>query len=136
MMTARPALGRLAHGDRDTVPAAGRRESGIAHVVQTRVVLFFKRWAQVAGAAMLVSAGSWLMLGPRYIWFGILHFIAVALLIGRALIPLGAWNLVLGLAVIAAGLLIQDAAFNETPANVIGFVTAKPRAEDYVPLFP
>lgn len=97
---------------------------------------FFKRWAQVAGAAMLVSAGSWLMLGPRYIWFGILHFIAVALLIGRALIPLRAWNLVLALAVIAAGLLIQDAAFNKTPANVIGFVTAKPRTEDYVPLFP
>jgi uncharacterized membrane protein len=30
----------------------------------------------------------------------------------------------------------QDAAFNETPANIIGFVTAKPRTEDYVPLFP
>lgn len=97
---------------------------------------FFKRWAQVVGAALLVSAGTWLMFGPRYVWFGILHFIAAALLIGRMLVPLGAWNLALGVAAIAAGLLIQDAAFNATPANIIGFVTAKPRTEDYVPLFP
>jgi len=97
---------------------------------------FFRRWAQIAGAAVLVSAGSWLMLGPRFIWFGILHFIALALLIGRLLAPLGAWNLLLGAACIAAAALFQDAAFNPTPANIIGFVTVKPRTEDYVPLFP
>lgn len=97
---------------------------------------FFKRWAQVAGAALLVSAGTWLMFGPRYVWFGILHFIAAALLIGRMLVPLGVCTLLLGLAAIAAGLLIQDSAFNATPANIIGFVTVKPRTEDYVPLFP
>jgi uncharacterized membrane protein len=42
--------------------------------------------------------------GPRLIWFGILHFIAAALIIGRLLLPLGAWCIALGVAAIAAGL--------------------------------
>jgi uncharacterized membrane protein len=97
---------------------------------------FWLRWAQVAGAAALVSLGSWLMFGPRWIYFGILHFIAAALLIGRALAPLRERNLLLAAAALAAWLLFGDAAFNATPANIIGFITVKPRTEDYVPLFP
>jgi uncharacterized membrane protein len=97
---------------------------------------FWLRWAQVAGAAALVSAGSWLVFGPRFIWFGILHFIAAALLIGRLLLPLGLWNLPLGLGAIAAGRLFVDPAFNGLPLAAIGFAVAKPRTEDYVPLFP
>jgi uncharacterized membrane protein len=97
---------------------------------------FWRRWAQIAGAAALVSAGSWLLFGPRYIWFGILHFIAVALILARPLVALGAWNLALGIAAIALGLLVKDAAFNPTPLNIVGLVTMKPRTEDYVPLLP
>jgi uncharacterized membrane protein len=97
---------------------------------------FCKRWLQIAGAAVLVSAGSWLVFGPRFIWFGILHFIAVALLLVRLLVPLGAWNLALGAGALALGLLYTDSAFNAAPLNAIGFVTQKPHNEDYVPLFP
>jgi uncharacterized membrane protein len=97
---------------------------------------FWRRWAQVAGAAVLVSAGTWLVFGPRYAWFGILHFVAAALLIARPLVALGGWNVALGAAVLAVGLLYKDALFNATPLNIIGFTTVKPRTEDYVPLFP
>jgi uncharacterized membrane protein len=97
---------------------------------------FWSRWAQIALAAALVSAGTWLVFGPRYVWFGILHFIAVALLLARPLVALGAWNFALGAAAIAVGLLVRDPAFNPTPLNVIGLVTVKPRTEDYVPLLP
>lgn len=97
---------------------------------------FVRRWAEVATAALLVSAGSWLVFGPRFIWFGILHFIATALLLVRPLVRLGAWNFVLGAIALLAGLTLADPAFNATPANVIGFVANKPRTEDYVPLFP
>ena len=97
---------------------------------------FLRRWAEVAGAALLVSAGSWLVFGPRFIWFGILHFIAAALLLVRPMVRLGAWNLALGAVAILAGLALADPAFNPTPANIIGFVTKKPGTEDYVPLFP
>ncbi len=97
---------------------------------------FWLRWAQVAAAAALVSVGSWLMFGPRFIYMGILHFIAAALIIARALAPLREWNLLLAAVAFVAWLLFRDPAFNELPANVIGFVTRKPRTEDYVPLFP
>ncbi len=97
---------------------------------------FWWRWAQIALAAALVSAGTWLVFGPRYVWFGILHFIAVALVLVRPLVALGAWNLALGIAAITAGLLVQHPAFNPAPLNVIGLVTVKPRTEDYVPLLP
>ncbi len=94
------------------------------------------RWAQVAAAAALVSAGSWLMFGPRFIYIGILHFIALALLIARPLAPLRQWNLLLAAAAFAAWWLYRDPSFNPAPANIVGFVTIKPRTEDYVPLFP
>ena len=97
---------------------------------------FFRRWAEVAGAALLVSAGSWLVFGPRFIWFGILHFIAAALLLVRPLVRLGAWNLALGAIALLAGLTLANPAFNAFPASAIGFVEKTPRTEDYVPLFP
>ncbi len=97
---------------------------------------FWLRWAQVAGAALLVSAGSWLVFGPRYIWWGILHFIAAALILGRAALPLGAWNIALGVVLIVVGKSVADPFFNPTPLNIIGFAPGKPRTEDYVPIFP
>jgi uncharacterized membrane protein len=97
---------------------------------------FWKRWAQVAGAALLVSLGSWFVFGPRFIYFGILHFIAVALLIARPIVRLGTLNLAFGAAAIAIGLLYSDPAFNTPPATILGFMTRRPPTEDYVPLFP
>ena len=38
---------------------------------------FWKRWAQVAGAAALVTAGSMVMFPNSFIYFGVLHGIAV-----------------------------------------------------------
>lgn len=97
---------------------------------------FARRWAEVAGAALLVSAGSWFVFGPRYIWFGILHFIAAALLLARPLVRLGTLNFALGIAAIAAGVWFKDAWFDPLPQNIAGFVVRKPRTEDYVPIFP
>jgi uncharacterized membrane protein len=97
---------------------------------------FWWRWAQVAAAAALVSAGSWLMFGPRFIYAGILHFIAIALVVGRVLAPLRELNFALAAGAFAAWLLLRDPAYNDFPAHLLGFVTAKPRTEDYVPLFP
>ena len=97
---------------------------------------FWKRWAEVAGAALLVSIGSYFVFGPRFIWFGILHFIAAALLIARPLVRFGAWNIALGAAAVLIGLAYANQAFNDAPLSVIGLVTIKPRTEDYVPLLP
>jgi len=97
---------------------------------------FLRRWIKIAAAAALVSIGSAVVFGPRYIWFGVLHFVAVALVLARPLVRLGRWNFVLAGAALALGLLYAHPAFNPTPANVIGLVTEKPKTEDYVPLLP
>ena len=112
---------------------------------------FGRRWGQVAACAALVSLGSWWMFPRSWISFGVLHGMAVMLLLvraglqGRAL--RGAWPWLLGLVLIAAApLLGQWAAAQAPPAlaaaldgrwlNGLGVVTHKPVTEDYVPLLP
>ena len=97
---------------------------------------FWKRWIQIAAAALLVSVGSWLVFGQRFIYFGILHFVAAALLIARPLLIFKAWNIALGALCAAIGLIYMNEVFNMPPATIVGFMTFKPRTEDYVPLFP
>lgn len=97
---------------------------------------FWKRWAQIAAAALLVSLGSWLVFGQRFIYFGILHFVAAALLLARPLLLLRAWNIALGIVCVAIGLAYANEFFNWPLATIIGFMTFKPSTEDYVPLFP
>lgn len=97
---------------------------------------FWRRWIEIAGAALLVSLGSAAIFGPRYIWFGILHFVAAALLMARPLVRLGSWNFLLAGAVLLFSLTYANPVFNPTPANIVGLVTEKPKTEDYVPLLP
>ena len=54
---------------------------------------FWRRWGQVAGAALLVSAGSALMFPSTFIYFGVLHGIAVMLILVRLTAGWGGWLL-------------------------------------------
>lgn len=97
---------------------------------------FWRRWLQIAGAALLVSAGSRIVFGPRFIWFGILHFVALALLLGRAWMRTGAPPWLAALLALGAGLGLHFAPFNADTLSWIGFATIKPATEDFVPLLP
>jgi uncharacterized membrane protein len=97
---------------------------------------FWRRWRQIALAAVLVSVGSWIAFGPYFIWFGILHFLLLALLIVRLMLPLAAWNLALGAAAVLIGLVFTHELFDIEPLSAMGFVTHKPYRADYVPLLP
>jgi uncharacterized membrane protein len=100
---------------------------------------FWKRWAQIAGGAALVSLASYGFAGERWIYFGILQFIAVAIVLCRWLLfqvrsPL--WIALAAGIVLVAGLAFSTPALDPAPLNIIGFAAHKPRTEDYVPLFP
>ena len=105
---------------------------------------FWRRWAQVAGCAALVSAGSYLMYPKSFIFFGVLHGIAVMLVMVRLSAHWGRWLWLLGLAAVAAppiaAALLQSSdwagAFNSHWLSWLGLVTRKPITEDYVPLLP
>jgi uncharacterized membrane protein len=97
---------------------------------------FWRRWAQVAGCAVLVSAGSALMFPNSWISFGVLHGIAVMLVLARLAAPLGAWLWPLGAVCIALPQGVQHAFFDTRWTNWAGLVTAKPVTEDFVPVLP
>ena len=104
---------------------------------------FWHRWAQVAGCAVLVSAGSALMFPRSWIHFGVLHGMAVMLVIVRLLAPVGGRGglgsvALLALAVLALALphVVAHPFFDTRLTSAIGLVTRKPVTEDYVPVLP
>jgi len=108
---------------------------------------FWRRWAQVAGAALLVTLGSWLMYPNSFIYFGVLHGMAVMLVVARLTAGWGRWLWWLGgfaiaLKFVAAHALLTWTAgqfviyFNAPVLNWIGWITHQPVTEDYVPVFP
>jgi uncharacterized membrane protein len=97
---------------------------------------FWRRWAQVAGCALLVSAGSYLMFPRSFIYFGVLHGIAVMLIVTRLTAGWGRWLWPLGLLAIVLPHLFQHPFFDTRWTNWVGLVTRKPVTEDFVPLLP
>jgi uncharacterized membrane protein len=99
-------------------------------------VRFRRHVGRIAACALVVSAASYVLFPESWIWFGVLHAIAVSLVLARPLVRRPALALAIGAAVIAAGNLYGNAMFDNRALGWIGFMTAKPRTEDYVPLFP
>jgi len=97
---------------------------------------FWRRWAQVAGCALLVSAGSALMFPRSWIYFGVLHGLAVMLVLTRLAAPLGRWLWPLGAVALLLPTLVQLPFFDTPWTNWAGLVTRKPVTEDYVPVLP
>jgi uncharacterized membrane protein len=97
---------------------------------------FVLRWVQIVAAASFVTAGSSLLFPQTFIYFGVLHFVAVALWICRRA-PRRPWlAIVAGVIALAAGMTLAYPAFNPRYLDWIGFASEKPLTEDYVPLFP
>jgi uncharacterized membrane protein len=97
---------------------------------------FWRRWAQVAGCAVLVSAGSALMFPQSWIHFGVLHGIAVMLVLCRLAAPLGPGLWLLGAVALLLPAFVQHPFFDMRLTNWIGLVTRKPFTEDFVPVLP
>ena len=106
---------------------------------------FWRRWAQIAACAAIVSVVTRPLFGPRFIWFGILHFVAAAelLVVAAARRPppiRDAWGIAAlaaaGFAAIAMGLLVHFAVFDADAWSWIGFAADKPATEDFVPILP
>ncbi len=109
-------------------------------------VRFVRRWAQIAGCALLVTAGSMVMFPQSFIYFGVLHGMAVMLIVARLTAGWGRWLWLAGLVAIALPPLAQTLLsgawmeasgwFNSKALNWLGLVSRKPYTEDYVPVLP
>jgi uncharacterized membrane protein len=108
----------------------------LAHRDAVPASRFWRRWLEIAAAAALVSAGSYLMFPRSFIYFGILHGIAASLLLARPLAAYPMAALAVGIAAIVVGNTVALPFFDAPLASVVGLTTRKPPTEDYVPLLP
>ena len=97
---------------------------------------FWRRWAQVAGCAALVSLGSALIFPNSWISFGVLHGMAVMLLLARLAQALGPWLWALGVLLLMLPSWLAQPLFDQPWLQWVGLVTRKPVTEDYVPVLP
>jgi uncharacterized membrane protein len=109
----------------------------LAHGRGIRWPAFWTRFAKVAGAALLVTVASiWFVPGGT-IWFGILHAIAAASVLGLVALRLP-WPVTLGLAaaIFAAAWGPRFAALDDLWLVWTGLGESRPMMGDYVPLIP
>jgi uncharacterized membrane protein len=109
----------------------------LAHDRQTNWRPFWRRIAVVAGAAALVSAGTYLVFPQAFVFFGILHCIALASLLAAPLLS-APWSFAAAAAALAtlAPALFVSHVFNAPAFWWTGFSTFEPLTNDYRPIMP
>jgi uncharacterized membrane protein len=98
---------------------------------------FLKRLGRIVAAALLVTIGTYLVFPDAYVFFGILHCIALASVLA---LPFLRAPLLLVIPAAAASLLaplfVTGSVFNQPILAFLGLGTRIPVTNDYVPVFP
>jgi uncharacterized membrane protein len=109
----------------------------IAHSSGFRATAYFRRLAILVGAAALVTLATWYALPEEFIFFGILHSIAVASLVGFLFLRApAAATLAAAVIVFAAPKLFTSPVFDAPALVWLGFGTIPPATVDFEPVFP
>lgn len=109
----------------------------LGHGERFRPRPFLARLGRIAAAAALITVGTYFAFPQTFIFFGILHAIAAASLVGLLFVRLPL--LVTLLAAMAAALAphyLRAPLFDHPTLWWVGLSTAVPRSNDYVPLLP
>ncbi len=113
---------------------------GVSLVLATRNGLDPKRYTRrltlLVLGALAISLSTWWMFGQRFVFFGVLHFIAVASVLGLVFLRFNWMNLLLGIALIVFAANAGFPWFDRPGWRWLGLMTHKPPTEDYVPLLP
>ncbi|MEE9494845.1 MAG: heparan-alpha-glucosaminide N-acetyltransferase [Gammaproteobacteria bacterium] len=95
-----------------------------------------RRLLVIAANALLITIATWYMFSERFIFFGVLHFIVLASLVGLIFIRYYTLLLFLAFVMLLAGQ-YEFSWFDDSKwRQAIGLMTFKPGTEDYVPLLP
>ncbi|AZO12352.1 MULTISPECIES: DUF1624 domain-containing protein [unclassified Mesorhizobium] len=109
----------------------------LAHGRQIRWPGFWKRFAMVAASAIAISAVTYVATPDGFIFFGILHEIALASLLGLAFLRLPPLlTAIVAAAVIAAPYYLRSEFFDHPALWWVGLSATNPRSNDYVPVLP
>jgi len=109
----------------------------LAHRSKIRWRPFFKRVGVIAAAALVISLVTRLVFPEAFIYFGILHSIAAASLIGILFVMLPApVSIVAGVTILFLPAFLSAPFFDTRWLAWIGFAENAPLSNDYVPIFP
>ena len=109
----------------------------LAHYPSIRWRSFWRRLATVVVAAVAITIATWFFTPDAFIFFGILHCIAAASLVGLAFLRLP-WivTLVVGAAAILLPFYVRSPVFDVPYLKWVGLSTVLTRSNDYVPMLP
>lgn len=98
---------------------------------------FVRRLARVGGGAALVSGATWYLMPEDFIFFGILHCLALSSILALPFLKASRWICFLAVLFIFTAPFLFRQSFWDTPwLEWIGFGETTPRTNDYVPIFP
>ncbi len=98
---------------------------------------FWRRFAVILGAAVLTSIGTYVALPPYFVYFGVLHAIALFSLLGLVFVRAPVWvTLVAIVVVMVPPALFSDPIMMQRELSWIGFWPLPPPTTDIVPVFP
>jgi len=109
----------------------------LAHVQGFRRMSFVKRLMKVGGAALAVTLVTYFAFPESYIFFGILHCIAVSSVLALPFLRLNpALTFVLAVFCLIAPWLFTSPALDAPWLDWLGLGASDPVTNDYVPIFP
>ncbi|HEY4191070.1 MAG TPA: DUF1624 domain-containing protein [Mesorhizobium sp.] len=109
----------------------------LAHGAGIRWKGFWKRLAMVAAAAAAITAATLYAFPDGFIFFGILHEITLASLLGLLFLRLPPLlTVVIAATVVALPFYLRSPIFDHPSLWWVGLSTVNPHSNDYVPLFP
>jgi len=109
----------------------------LAHGRGIRWRSFWRREAVVAGAAILITIATWLVFKESFVYFGVLHAIAVTSLLALPFVLAPLWlTVAVAAVVVLLPVLYSDPFFDAPWTSWIGFWVKAPPTNDLVSVFP
>ncbi|KRA42286.1 hypothetical protein ASD80_11285 [Devosia sp. Root635] len=98
---------------------------------------FWRRWLFVVAGALIITIATYIVFPQSFVYFGVLHAIALFSLMGLAFVLTPLWlPIVVGVLVIALPFIYSDPLFNQKLWSWLGFWQVPPPTNDLVPVFP
>lgn len=109
----------------------------LAHSTTFNKHKFLKRLLILVLAALLITVVSWFIFPGAFIYFGILHSIAVASILGVLFLRVPAiLTLMMGVLILVAPIFVSSSDFDTRWLAWIGFFQTPPPSNDFIPVFP
>ena len=109
----------------------------LAHGERIKWQAFFGRLAMIVLASLAITVVTYMMMPERYVFFGILHCIALSSVLGLVFLKLPAVLTALaGFLIIFLSPYLHTTLLDHPLFNWIGLSTYTVQSNDYVPLFP